>query len=514
MSRGKSKVRTFARWLFQTRPLVYPDKTKALLCFFFLSAFSLLAQAIRWAIPTLQASGLQCSSCGDQNDANYETCSAQCMDLSDFEMGVLSGPAFSLSMMIASIPLGYLADKVSRVRLVWMLSLVWSIGALASAVSDGFWQLLFSCILIGVAAACLNPCAFSLLADYFSVESRSFVISAFSAVIFIGYDAGLVTGVVSQYLSWRWAFTFLAIPGFLIFFPSLVMREPTRGLSEQDLEDDDFTIRPLTEDFDSHFKDEDDEDGMAEVIHDGPGAGGIISIFKSVPFLCIWVGATLRLLGGFALGGWIPSFYRRVFGLEPWEISLYLSIVLTIGGLCGSYVGGFVADIWSRKSSAGKIWLVLVSTIISIPFITATLLLPSVYLSLLCLLIASFFGEMWFGSSAAAVQDLIEPNLRGVATAVYLMGIGIGGISPALVGYLIQLFAIPAPHGTMQETAYDPTYPMLIVIVLMYTLSCIAYALTGLTVLREQRRRLDDGFAPGQSNRHTISLDDSAWGED
>ena len=45
----------------------------------------------------------------------------------------------------------------------------------------------------------------------------------------------------------------------------------------------------------------------------------------------IWMSATLRLLAGFAVGGWLPVFYRRVHGMEPWEISIYLSVALTIG---------------------------------------------------------------------------------------------------------------------------------------------------------------------------------------
>lgn len=44
----------------------------------------------------------------------------------------------------------------------------------------------------------------------------------------------------------------------------------------------------------------------------------------------------------------MPVFYRRVYGLEPYEISIYLCIVLTIGGLSGSYVGGYTADFWYK----------------------------------------------------------------------------------------------------------------------------------------------------------------------
>ena len=136
-------------------------------------------------------------------------------------------------MTLTSVPMGYLADRMSRVRLILMLSLAWSIGALSVAVSEGFWELFITCALIGCSISVVTPCAFSLLSDYFPPKHRSLVISSFSAIIFIGYDAGLATAIIGQYLTWRWAFALLGIPGFILFLPALFMREPSRGLSEQ-----------------------------------------------------------------------------------------------------------------------------------------------------------------------------------------------------------------------------------------------------------------------------------------
>ena len=116
-------------------------------------------------------------------------------------------------MALAALPAGFLADKMSRVRLIWMVSLAWSLATLAIAVSDGFTELLITCVMIGISIAVVNPCAFSLLSDYFPPEHRALVISAFSAVIFVGYDAGLATGVLGQYLTWRWAYALLGLPG-------------------------------------------------------------------------------------------------------------------------------------------------------------------------------------------------------------------------------------------------------------------------------------------------------------
>jgi len=496
---ASSGAEKFFTWLFQTKPLIYPNKKKAVVCFIFLCVFSLVTQAIRWSIPSLQVAGMQCSSCGEIDSPTFESCQEQCLDLTDPQMGALSGPAFTLTMTLATIPIGLLADRMSRVRLILMLSLAWSIGALSISVAEGFWELLVTCALIGCSVAVVTPCAFSLLADYFPPRHRSLVISIFSSIIFLGYDAGLGTAILGQYLTWRWAYALLGIPGFIFFIPALFMREPTRGLSDQN---EDYAFQPLT---DSFGYDEDDE----SISHNNSITimDSIKGTLTSVPFLLLWMSATLRLLGGFALGGWMPTFYRRVFNLEPWEIAIYLSIVLTIGGLSGSFTGGFLADKWSTKSKAGKVWLVLISTVVSIPFMIGMLLIPNAWASLGCLLVGSFFGEMWFGPSAAAVQDIIEPNLRSFATSIYLLGIGVGGVSALFVGYLNQWIGIDLSN-TPGVVSYDPTYSMLIVIVLAYSACAVGYGITGFIFLKKK----DNPFMT--SGDDSLTLDDTIWSGD
>ena len=49
----------------------------------------------------------------------------QSMGLSDFQLGLLLGPAFSLFHVLVSIPLGFLADKSSRKWLLIAGLVIW-----------------------------------------------------------------------------------------------------------------------------------------------------------------------------------------------------------------------------------------------------------------------------------------------------------------------------------------------------------------------------------------------------
>lgn len=69
-------------------------------------------------------------------------------------------------------------------------------------------------------------------------------------------------------------------------------------------------------------------------------------------------------------------FYRRVHGLEPTEITLFMAVIVPLGGLSGSFFGGWASDKWgrvclfspsapnnSKGNPAYKSWLCVVSSV-------------------------------------------------------------------------------------------------------------------------------------------------------
>ena len=124
-------------------------------CGLFLIFISIFDQADRWALPTLQVSGLQCSSCNSAsegieiNENFIEKCNEECLDITDAQMGLLLGPAFSITAVIVSLPLGWLADKWQRVKVLFFGFLIWSFATFMSGFSTNFYQLLLFRMLLG-----------------------------------------------------------------------------------------------------------------------------------------------------------------------------------------------------------------------------------------------------------------------------------------------------------------------------------------------------------------------------
>src|SRR5438094_122047 len=88
------------------------------------------------------------------------------LDLSDTQLGLLSGFAFALFYSVLGIPIARWADRGNRVTIISLTTALWSAAVALCGIAGTFMQLLL--IRVGVAvgeAGCLPP-AQSLIADY------------------------------------------------------------------------------------------------------------------------------------------------------------------------------------------------------------------------------------------------------------------------------------------------------------------------------------------------------------
>src|SRR3989338_3649517 len=153
----------------------------------------------------------------------------QDLQISDTQVSLLQGFAFTIFYTIAGIPLGRLADQKNRRAIISAGILVWCFMTTACGLAKNFGTLFLARIGVGVGEACLSPAAYSIIADYFPKDKRGMPISLYSMGIFFG--AGLsfiISGYVIQEVSqareiilpligivrpWQLSFFIVGLPG-------------------------------------------------------------------------------------------------------------------------------------------------------------------------------------------------------------------------------------------------------------------------------------------------------------
>jgi MFS family permease len=164
--------------------------------------------------------------------------------ITDSQYGFLYGTAFGVFYALFGIPLGKLADRWSRVKLLSLGLAGWSMMTALSGLSRNFTQLGLARMGVGVGEASAGPSAYSLISDLFPPHRRATAIAIYSAGIYVGgacslfigsaiaeaWNSAFVNGQAPFGLAgWQIAFLAMGLPGVLLALWVRGLREPERG---------------------------------------------------------------------------------------------------------------------------------------------------------------------------------------------------------------------------------------------------------------------------------------------
>jgi MFS family permease len=139
------------------------------------------------------------------------------LGLSNLQIGLLYGTAFSFIYAFSGIPMGRLADRWSRSAMISIGLFTWSLMTVLSGFAASFTFLVICRLFVGISQAMLSPAAYALMAEYFSPEKRATVFSIYASGIFIGIGLSfLVGGTIALQTDWRTAMIAVGIPGVIL----------------------------------------------------------------------------------------------------------------------------------------------------------------------------------------------------------------------------------------------------------------------------------------------------------
>ena len=340
--------------------------------------------------------------------------------LSDFEISLLQGFAFSILYSVAAVPIGRFVDRTQhRSRLIVWGVLFWSVMTAACGFTATFAGLFLARVGVGVGEATLSPTAYSLISDYFERQRRALAISVFAigypiggglALMIGGWllthftnDGGITLPLVGRFAPWQSVFLCVVAPGIVIAGLMLLIREPERREVSTQI------ARRITL-----------RDAVAYIGQRGKLFGSLIGSLALIALLAI----------GTAL--WFPTMLIRTFGLTPGDVGLRYGAVMLVCGTIGTLFGGWLSGRLMRSGRAdANMRVVLGATLLKGAPLVAAPLMPDATLALIMMGLGTLIGQASQGVMLTAIQDVTPNQLRGQVTAlalliVNLVGAGLG----------------------------------------------------------------------------------------
>ena len=171
----------------------------------------------------------------------------------------------------------------------------------------------------------------------------------------------------------------------------------------------------------------------------GTGAGDAAPPFGTVfwtlavkpSFWLLSFGAASGSILGYGLIFWLPSFFARSFHLELGQVSWFYGSIVLIGGVFGTWLGGWLGDRVGKGNPGGYALIPAICFLLAAPAYAAGLFAPSLFAGWFLFLIPQMLGLAWLGPIIASVQHIVPPNMRATASASFLfinnlIGIGFG----------------------------------------------------------------------------------------
>lgn len=346
--------------------------------------------------------------------------------LSDTQLGLMTGLAFSAMGGIASVPLARWADRGNRKWIIGGSFLAWTVMTAASGMAANFVQLLAARIGVGIGEAGCIPATHSMLGDYYPRTLRPRALAVHSAGSYLGMLGGLLGGgILVQTVGWRAGFIWLGVAGLVLAaIFHFTVREPARV----DVPAAASAATPQ---------------GLLAQLGDKPAFWLLVMAFSTTS------------LAGSSVMVWLPSYFARAFALSPMQIGLGLGLCVGVATAIGSIIGG---QLGVRNAHRAKSWGAGFSaavTVVVMPFFLGSFHAPSPWLAFAMLFAAFGTAGMILGPVFSTLQDLVAPQARATALAVVaLFGVLVGqGLGPLLVGALSDALNVQGASADGLRTA-------------------------------------------------------------
>jgi MFS family permease len=331
------------------------------------------------------------------------------LSLSDTQIGLLVGIAFTFVYVTCGIPVSRLADAWSRRKVIAIAVAAWSAMTALCGTAQNFSQLLLARMGVGVGESGGSPSCQAFVSDLFPRHQRATALSFYLISVPLGIGLGLVVGGCAvERIGWRWTFSLAAAPGLIAAaLMWLTVPEVRQGLT----------------------------DGAPEKAAALPYFKTVRLLLATGSFRNMMLASTLHGFLSLGISNWLPSFLARSHGLDPHTIGIKLALVYAGPHFVGILLGGRLADLWGRRDARWYLWIPAIATPASAAMYACAFVAPTAYIFWF-MPVSTFFISTLAGTSILITQNLSPVAFRASATATILFVINLVslGLGPQFVG--------------------------------------------------------------------------------
>jgi predicted MFS family arabinose efflux permease len=381
------------------------------------------------------------------------------LGVTDGQLGLISGLYFALFYCLLAIPVGWLADRSNRVRVLSFACALWSAATMACGMAANYPQLAAARMSVGVGEAGGVPPSYAIISDYFPPGTRGTALGLFNLGPPLGQAFGVAFGAsIAAAYSWRSAFITLGLVGIVTAVAVWIfVREPARGGL-------DARVTPL-----------------ASAPPKAEFWATCRKFFTHPVLLRLSLACGATQFVTYAILNFTTLLLMREKGMTLQEVAVYYALMMGITMCAGMFVSGRLIDRFAPRSRTAYAWLPAIALALAIPFFIGFAWAPGWRVALLFLAVPMFLNYFYLSPAVALVQETVQPHERVLAGALLLLvmnliGLGLG---PTFLGAASDYFRAEHPGNSLQMAFYT--------LVPFYLLAVLGFTWLARALKRESR---------------------------
>lgn len=354
--------------------------------------------------------------------------------LSDSQIALLGGAAFSLFYALMALPIGYAVDHMKRTRVLGTGIFLWSFMTVSAIFANTFSQLFGARIGVAAGEAVVAPTTVSLIGDYYPPNKRGTPMAIITSGVYLGIGISLMGGgylidylteiggmtlpVIGHIKPWQAVFMIAGAPGLFLAAAAFSFTEPPRSDAGQIIESQ--------------------QTKKAIITH--------LSNHKAT-LAPMFVGFIFMSMIFYSFSFWGPTMMLRTFDLTLTKVGATLGIVTILCSIAGTFLAGFTVD-WlsARGYKDAPVRAAIYASLLALPMIFLAPLMPSAFLSWCLIGLYLMFISAYATLGLLAVGGVAAPNVRGQLTAVFALFMMIFGLTlgPQLTAFITDFILADA----------------------------------------------------------------------
>jgi MFS family permease len=338
------------------------------------------------------------------------------LNLSDTQLGFLTGIAFALFYATLGLPMARWADRGDRVTVTSLAIGLWGATVMACVFVGNFVQLVCARVAAGIGEAGCTPPTYSLIGDYFPgaaerTRAMGVYVSGSTLSALVSMALG---GWLNETWGWRMTFLWMGIPGLVLaVLVRTTIREPrAHAIAKRSSQPPASSLRAV-----------------------------LMLLWRQRSCRHLGIALIVLYLMSLGLSPWYAAFMMRTHAMGTAELGVWLGLIVGLGGTGGVLLGGYVASRWFGDNERGQLRMIAIGVALLVPILVVFLTAPQKHTALIALVPLTMAFNFFFGPIYALMQRLVPDEMRATMLAVVmllanLIGMGLG---PQIVGILSDL---------------------------------------------------------------------------